>query len=130
MPFISTKTHALLDYTSGILLVATPWVFAFHDGSAPHWTSIIYGIAILMVSVITSYEGGFLRIISMRTHLTIDVIAGILLMISPWLLGFADRIFLPHLIIGGFQLVIGLLTDRIPFQLGKEMSVRTAHHFK
>jgi len=51
-------------------------------------------------------------------------------MISPWLLGFADRIFLPHLIIGGFQLVIGLLTDRIPFQLGKEMSVRTAHHFK
>ncbi|SFM66311.1 SPW repeat-containing protein [Chitinophaga sp. YR627] len=130
MPLITTKTHALLDFTSGILLVATPWVFAFHDGSIANWVSVIYGVIILIVSIITNYEGGFVRIISMRTHLTIDVVAGIILMASPWLLGFADRIFLPHLIIGGFELMIGLLTDRTPFLLGKEMSVRTAHHSK
>ena len=130
MPLISTKTHALLDYTSGILLVATPWVFSFHDGSTAHWVTVIYGITILLVSVITNYEGGFMRIINMKTHLTADVIAGTLLILSPWMLGFAAKIFLPHLIIGSFQLVIGLLTDRTPFLLGKEIFVRTAHHFK
>ncbi len=50
------------------------------------------------------------------------------LSLSPWLFGFAEQIFIPHLLIGIFEITAGLMTSRAPFQLGKEMSVRTAHH--
>jgi hypothetical protein len=128
MSLISSKTHAILDYTVGILLVASPWMFSFHDGSAAHWIPVINGVAALFVSAFTNYEGGFLRIIPMKVHLTVDALAGIILALSPWLFGFADRTFIPHLLIGLFEIVAGLITSRVPFQLGKEMAVRTAHH--
>jgi hypothetical protein len=128
MSIINTKTHAILDYTVGILLIASPWIFGFHDGTAAQWLPILNGVAALIVSMFTNYEGGFLRVISMRKHLTVDVLAGIVLALSPFLFGFADRVYLPHLLIGIFEIAAGLMTNRVPFQLGKEMSVRTAHH--
>jgi hypothetical protein len=127
MSIISTKTHAILDYTVGILLVAAPWMFGFHDGGAAQWIPLINGIAALIISMFTDYEGGFFRTIPMKVHLSIDIVAGVILALSPWLFGFADTVFLPHLIVGVFEIVAGLTTDRVPFQLGKEISVRTAH---
>jgi len=127
MKIISTRTHATLDYTISILLVAIPWIFGFHDGTLAQLAAMFNGIVILLVAVCTNYEGGFLRNISMRNHLTIDMIAGATLAVSPWAMGFADVIYLPHLIVGIFEIIIPLLTDRVPYQLGRYMSARTAH---
>jgi hypothetical protein len=128
MSIVSTKTHAILDYTAGVLLVAAPLIFEFHNGTAAHWIPIINGVAVLLLSVITNYEGGIFRFISMRTHLTIDVVAGIGLALSPWIFGFSNTVFLPHLMLGLFEIAAGLATDRMPFPLGKELFTRTAHH--
>lgn len=128
MSIISTKTHAILDYTVGVLLIAAPLIFEFHDGTAASWIPIFNGFLVVLLSVFTNYEGGIFRAVSMRTHLTIDTLAGICLTLSPWIFGFADVIFLPHLILGLSEIVAGLLTDRTPFRLGKEIFARTAHH--
>jgi hypothetical protein len=46
----------------------------------------------------------------MPVHLATDVAAGALLAVSPWLFGFADRVYLPHLVVGLFEIAAGLMT--------------------
>ncbi|MEJ5961093.1 SPW repeat protein [Pedobacter immunditicola] len=112
MRFISRKAHAVLDYIMGILLIAAPWIFGFAAIEAARWSAIVVGALILVMSLITDYEGGAKKILSMNTHLTMDVLAGIFLAISPWLLGFNDQVYLPHLIVGILEIGAGLFTER------------------
>jgi hypothetical protein len=47
-------------------------------------------------------------------HLGVDVMGGTLLAASPWLFGFADRIWWPHLLIGLMEIAGPPVTDRRP----------------
>ncbi|WP_207425385.1 SPW repeat protein [Pedobacter sp. SYSU D00535] len=113
MRFISRKAHAMLDYMTGILLIAAPWLFNFADVDAAKWVAIAVGAMILVMSFITDYEGGGAKTLSMGTHLTMDVLAGIFLAASPWLFNFDEFVYLPHLIVGIFEIIAGLCTDRV-----------------
>src|SRR3954465_14098235 len=78
MRMIPTKTHAGMDYAVGIVLIAAPWIFGFADeSSAATWIALVAGIALIAMSAITAYEGGFVsHLISMRTHLIADAALG------------------------------------------------------
>lgn len=118
MRFISTKAHGVLDYLVGLLLIAAPWILNFDDGTAAQWVPVIIGAMVILMSLITNYEAGAFRTISMKNHLTMDVLVGIFLAVSPWLFGFADRVYLPHLIVGLFSIAAGLFTETIPHTEG------------
>ena len=90
MRFISTKFHGVLDYLSGVLFIASPWLFQFNEIEQASWVMILVGLMIILLSVITDYEGGLVRKVAMSTHLTMDLIAGLFVAASPWLLGFAE----------------------------------------
>ena len=45
-------------------------------------------------------------------HLMLDVGSGILLTASPWLFGFADRVWIPHVVFGLFEIAPSLMTRR------------------
>lgn len=110
MKFIDTKTHGFLDYIVGLFLVAAPWVFNLDPSAAEGMIFIILGAAALVYSLVTNYELGLIRVLPMKMHLTLDVLSGILLAASPWLFGFADRVYLPHLILGVFEIGAGMMT--------------------
>lgn len=112
MRFISRRFHAVLDYIIGIALLAAPWLFNFDEIEAAKWSAIAVGALILIMSFMTDYEGGGKKVISMGTHLTMDVLAGLFLAASPWLFGFADQIYWPHLIVGIMEMGAGLFTER------------------
>ena len=112
MRFMSRKSHAVLDYIMGILLIVAPWLFGFSAFEAARWCSVAVGVLIILMSLITDYEGGTKKIISMGTHLNMDVLAGIFLAISPWLFGFNELVYLPHLIFGILEIGAGLFTVR------------------
>ena len=112
MRFISRKFHAVLDYIIGIALLAAPWLFNFDEIAEAKWSAIAVGALILIMSFITDYEGGGKKVLSMSTHLTMDVLAGLFLAASPWLFGFADQIYWPHLIVGIMEMGAGLFTER------------------
>jgi hypothetical protein len=125
MKIITTKVHGFLDYPWGILLIASPWIFGFDDaGQAAKMVPIVLGILMLAGSLMTDYELGAVRVFSMRTHLVIDMLSALFLIASPWLFGFSDRVYQPHVIIGAIQLVLALLTSKQP---GPS---RTTVHFK
>jgi hypothetical protein len=114
MRFLSTKVHGVLDYLVGILLIASPWLFDFARGGAETWVPVILGAGAIIYSLMTDYELGLSRSISMRTHLTLDLCSGLLLAASPWLFGFNEYIYVPHLIFGLLEIGASLMTERTP----------------
>lgn len=110
MRFISTRTHGILDYLMGLLLIISPWIFDFADGGPAQWIPVILGFSALVYSIITDYELGLLKILSMKVHLSIDLLSGIFLAASPWIFSFADEVFLPHLILGLVEITASLMT--------------------
>jgi hypothetical protein len=114
MRFIGTKTHGYLDYIMGALLIAAPWIFDFDRGGAETWVPVILGASAIIYSLMTDYELGMARKISMRTHLTLDLMSGILLAASPWIFGFADYVWQPHLILGILEIGASLFTKTVP----------------
>jgi hypothetical protein len=114
MQLIPTRIHGMLDYLVGALLVAAPWLFDFNRGGAETWVPVVLGVGAILYSLFTDYELGVVRTIPMPTHLALDVGSGILLALSPWLFGFADRVWQPHLIVGLIEIVTPLMTRRVP----------------
>lgn len=121
MRFIPTKVHGYLDYVVGVLLMAAPWLLGFAQGDAETWVTVAMGIIAALYSLLTRYELGIVPLISMRLHLTIDFVFGVLLALSPWLFGFAGRVYVPHVVVGLFAIAASLLTQKIP-------STRTNRH--
>jgi predicted membrane metal-binding protein len=115
-PFISTKFHAVLDYVGGIIIVASPWIFGFHDvNAAAMFLPILFGGLQLVMLVFTDHEGGLIRVIPMRIHLFLDMLVGFILMVSPFLYGFYPYVFLPHVLLGLLSFGAGIFTHQSSF---------------
>lgn len=114
MRFIPTRFHGILDYIVGPLLMASPWLLGFDEIEAATWTAVIAGAVVLMQTIITDFEVGLVKKMPMGTHLTMDALLGIVLAASPWLFGFADEVYLPHLIVGLYLVLASLTTHRVP----------------
>jgi hypothetical protein len=114
MRVIPTWMHGLLDYPLGLLLVALPWLGGFADYGPAMWMPIMAGAAMLGLSAFTAYEAGLVRAIPMSAHLIADAGLGALLAASPWLLGFADVVYLPHLILGLGEIGAAVMTQTKP----------------
>jgi hypothetical protein len=115
MRFIPTRIHGFLDYGVGGLLVFAPWLFGFAAGDVETWVPVILGLGAIGYSLFTDYELGVVRTIPMTSHLALDVGSGVILAASPWLLGFADLVYLPHLILGLFEIAAALVTRTVPY---------------
>ena len=100
MRFIPTRIHGMLDYLMGLLLIASPWIFGFDEGGAKQWLPVILGAGAIAYSLLTDYELGVVRLLPMPVHLALDLGSGLLLAVSPWLFGFNDDVWAPHLILG------------------------------
>jgi len=113
MRFIPTKFHAPLDYIVGVALIAAPWIFQFSEHTAATVVPIVLGIGLIAYSLFTDYELGVWKVAPMAVHNLIDVVAGTMLLLSPWLFGFADEsanVWVPHLVVGLAAIFLGLTT--------------------
>jgi len=107
---ITSKPHAVIDYLVGILLLVAPYVLGFADGSPAQIVPQVIGAVILLMSLMTAYEFSAAKIIPYKVHLVVDVIASVVLLLSPWLFGFADRIWWPHVLVGIVDIVVVALS--------------------
>jgi hypothetical protein len=125
---IPTKLHGILDYVLSALLVLLPWIAGFTVYNGATWVMVILGISGIIYSLVTRYEAGYLGLISMKTHLIFDAVVGLFLIASPWLLNFAQYVYLPHVIAGVLVLIVTILTnpdpDRSP---NSRLSPRSPH---
>jgi hypothetical protein len=118
MRVLSTTIHGVLDYILAIALLAAPVLFGFSEyGGAAVMVPRVMGVAVLLMALMTRYELGVFRIIPMPVHLGADIAAGLLLVASPWLFGFADlpaNAWTPHVVVGLLTTGAAMMTQRQP----------------
>ena len=114
MGVIPTRIHGVIDYVMGVLLLASPWLFNFNfaDNAAATWVPVVIGLLILGTSLMTAYELGLIKVIPMPAHLVADMGAGAILLVSPWLFGVADEVWVPHVVLGVAEIGVALMTKR------------------
>lgn len=114
MRFIPTRAHGYMDYLMGVLLIAAPWLLDFARGGAETWIPVILGAGVILYSLFTDYELGAVKSLAMPKHLWLDGLGGLLLALSPWLFGFSDWVWAPHLILGLLEIGSALMTKTTP----------------
>lgn len=111
---IPTRIHGMLDYLLGALLMGAPWLLGFTRGGPETWVMVGLGASVILYSLVTDYELGLLRRLPMAAHLWLDALGGVLLAVSPWVLGFDDVVSTPHLALGLFEVVTAAFTNTVP----------------
>ena len=128
MRFIPTKVHAVLDYVVAIALILAPTIFMFEEvGGAAVIIPRILGVGLILYSLFTRYELGLVKVIGMPVHLIFDVLASVVLILSPFLFGFSDEApnaWLPHIVVGVAVILVVLCSKSQP---GVRVSGTRAH---
>ncbi|HEU4671793.1 MAG TPA: SPW repeat protein [Candidatus Limnocylindrales bacterium] len=75
-----------LSVLAGLWLLISPWVLGFSDRQNPLWNAVILGIVIAVLAFIRA--GGWYSAIWLAW---VNLVLGIWVFISPWVLGFADQ---------------------------------------
>jgi hypothetical protein len=109
---IDTRTHGIIDYVTGALLLVAPYLFGFATGGIEQWLPQLLGAMTIGMSLVTRYELSIAKLVPLKLHLGVDMASGVLLAASPWLFGFAGVIWWPHVLVGAMEIVIPLLTRR------------------
>jgi hypothetical protein len=124
MRFFPTRLHGVIDYLWGLALIASPWLFGFADVPAAKWVAIFFGAGAILYSLVTAYELSLIPLVPMPLHLGLDGLAGFILAISPLGFGFANQVYLPHVLFGLFSVVASLVTrtQPSPLALGRRSS--------
>jgi len=107
---VGTRVHGLLDYIMGIGLIGAPLLLNLATDGVETWVPAILGLVIIGYSLFTNYELGVWKDLSVRTHLKLDLIVGIILCISPWLFGFSHLVWTPHLLLGIIIICISIVS--------------------
>ena len=122
MALISTRTHAVGDYAGGALMLAAAKLPFVRDRRAAALLRAA-GAGTLVAGALTDNELGVWRKLPMRTHLTLDAVAGALMTGSAALLrraGAGAGSWVPHVAIGVGQLAGASLTERTPSGRGSD----------
>lgn len=118
LQFIPTKVHGVLDYLVAVALIFAPMIFGFQAvGGAAVTIPVVLGIGLFIYSLLTNYEWGVFKVINMKYHLVIDVLASALLALSPWLFGFADEMWnawVPHVVVGLTVILVVIFSKSQP----------------
>jgi hypothetical protein len=125
MKVLSTRAHGIMDYLVGMLLIAAPFILDFDRGGAETWVPIIVGAVIILQALMTNFEVGMFRMLSMNMHLNMDYLIGIFLAASPWIFNFDEYVYLPHLIVGILIVLEAMMTSVVP-----EHGAATRHPYR
>lgn len=81
--------HSAVEYAAAVLFLLAPFLFGF-DSETAKWTSIALGVLVLLVAVISRGKLGVTQSLPTSAHATLDYVLAVLLVLAPFVLGFAD----------------------------------------
>jgi hypothetical protein len=115
-PFISTSFYGVINWVGSFLLLTSPWFLGYYKvGGVAFLLPTLFGWLQFIMAVFSNNKHGFIRQFPMEMHLFLDVIIGSFLLCSPFVYGFADKVFWPHLLLGGMFFLAGIFTKGSPF---------------
>ena len=111
--FLPAWFHAVADYAVGATLV----VAALLTTSAPNKavaTGVVVGVVVLVVSVLTKYPLGVIKVLPFTVHSAGDYLAALLLILGPFALSFdgsTGGLDVFYIIAGAAVLAVSLITN-------------------
>jgi hypothetical protein len=89
MNIVSTKVHGVLDYGTVLLLEGIGFFGPF--SSYVSRLAIALGVVHLVLTVLSNFELGIVKVIPMKIHGYIELAVSIILVPAPLLLGYSDE---------------------------------------
>ena len=86
---ISGRVHGVLDYATVAAFLNAPMVFGFQGTTAAAIVYWLAGIHLLMTGC-TDFPLGVFKWIPFKIHGAIELVAGIFLLVAPWIFGFSE----------------------------------------
>jgi hypothetical protein len=80
--------HAIADYAVAALLILVPSIAGGSDKAVA--TGIVVGVVVAVVSMLTRYPLGVVKVLPFTVHSAGDYLAAALLVVSPFALSFND----------------------------------------
>jgi hypothetical protein len=123
--FLPAWFHAIADYAVAALLIAVP--LAVGGPGRAVATGVTVGIVVAVVSALTRYPLGVLKILPFPVHSGGDYLAAALLVIAPFALGYhgTDRGLSAFYIVAGVAvLAVSLITN---YQYSPKRAAAPAH---
>ena len=116
MKILTTKTHAFIDYLTGLSLIL--FFFLFTGSGPTNYIIALVGTATLIYSMLTHYELGLANVLTMRKHLLLDMMSGILLVILSFILNLNHLSYLVYIFSGILKIITGITTSIEPSYRG------------
>ncbi|MES2275630.1 MAG: SPW repeat protein [Bacteroidota bacterium] len=113
---ISQTFFSYFNYLLAAVMMSSPWLFGFvHIGGAALFFPFMFGWHQLLMAIFSNTKGGMVRVFPIQMHCTLNVITGFVLMVTPWMYGFAGKgVWLPHLVMGAIVFILGMYTKNSP----------------
>ncbi|MBK0399802.1 hypothetical protein H0I76_11425 [Limibaculum sp. M0105] len=88
--FLTPTLHGVVDYSAAAALIVMPFVLGL-GASDPlaKWLAVATGVAVIVVSLLTDYRLGALRVLPFRGHLAIDAAVASAFLVAPSVFGFS-----------------------------------------
>jgi SPW repeat len=81
--------HGLVEYGAGALSILAPFLFSF-DSDVATAVSILLGAGIIVLGFMTEAPTGVARNLPIASHVVIDYVLSLFLIVSPFIFGFSD----------------------------------------
>ena len=104
--------HAIADYAVGILLIAVALVDNGSTGAVA--TGVVVGAVVLVVSALTRYPLGIVKVLPFPVHSAGDYLAAALLIVAPFALNFSGAeggMAAFYVVMGVAVLAVSLITN-------------------
>ena len=86
---VSLFVHGLLEYGVGALSIAAPFLFSFESDTATV-VAILLGAGIVVLGFVTASPTGVSRSLPLASHVVLDYVASLFMIVSPFIFGFTD----------------------------------------
>jgi hypothetical protein len=107
------RACSALHYAAALLFLLTPVL----SGTATHgpqtWVPLGLGALMAGVTFAARERIGSARLVGGSTRQNFELAGSTLLVLSPWLFGFADLTWRPHLLVGQVGIGVSILTGKL-----------------
>ena len=86
---VSLLFHGIAEYGLGAFSIAAPFFLSF-DSDTATVVSILLGAAIIVLGFVTASPTGVARNLPIASHVVLDYVASLFMIVSPFVFGFTD----------------------------------------
>lgn len=88
MKIVSPGAHGVLDYVTVVAFALAPTVLGF--SGLPATICYVLAAVHLVLTLVTAFGAGLAKVVPFHLHGVIELVVSLVLIVLPWLLGFAS----------------------------------------